>query len=266
MFVFKFLSDLSVLKSHDNFESVCRIGDKEGHTAALDYYARISRPAIHQLFPEGTDGTTIINGTIFINEMGNANEAQARLFFEVLNDLRNYDRKHGSLKYINKEFKTRLYESFLRQGAGLHHLGQFFTPRNVVRAMVQMSGTNTLSSGASICDPFCGVGGFLLEAILESPRLASYFEPHNGTIMPDVNIVGYDRGTDEKEDERTIILAKANTLIYFSELIARYNTPAFLGEFGGKVVNQMFRLVRSNLGTFAIDDADRHDLILTNPP
>ncbi len=266
LFVFKFLSDLSVLRTHDNFVSVCRIGDEEGYTAALDYYARISRPAIHGLFPEGADRTTIINGTIFINESGGANQAQARLFFEVLNDLRNYDREHGSFKYINKEFKTRLYESFLRQGAGLHHLGQFFTPRNVVRAMVQMSGTNALASGASICDPFCGVGGFLLEAILESPQLASTFEPHNGTIAPDVNIVGYDRGSDEKEDERTIILAKANALIYFSELITRYNTPAFLEEFANKVVNQMFRLVRSNLGTFAIDDVGRHDLILTNPP
>ena len=266
LFVFKFLSDLSVLRTHHNFASVCRIGDEEGHDAALDYYARISRPAIHRLFPEGDDGTTVINGTIFINEQGEANPAQARLFLEVMRDLREFDRTNGSFKYISKEFKTRLYESFLRQGAGLHHLGQFFTPRNVVQAMVQMSGANALPAGESICDPFCGVGGFLLETILESPQLAANYEPVNGKVTPSVRISGYDRGSDEKEDERTIILAKANALIYFSDLIARYNTPAFLEEFACKVVNQMFSLVRSNLGTFAVDDANSHDLILTNPP
>ena len=129
-----------------------------------------------------------------------------------------------------------------------------------------MSGANTLPSGASICDPFCGVGGFLLEAILQSPRLHGAFQPINGVITPDVTLVGYDRGSDEKEDERTIILAKANALIYFSDLLARFSSPDFANEFSDKVINQMFRLLRSNLGTFEIDDELRHDLILTNPP
>lgn len=266
LFVFKFLSDLSVLKAHNNFEYVCQVGELSGHEDALTTYAKLSRPAVHDLFPAGQDGTSIINGTIFVNEKGEPNNSQSRLFFEVLKDLREYDKKNGSFKYIEKEFKTRLYESFLRQGAGLHHLGQFFTPRNVVRAVVGMSGVNALPSGASICDPFCGVGGFLLEAILQSPRLHDTFQPTNGVITPDVTLVGYDRGSDEKEDERTIILAKANALIYFSDLLARFSSPDFAKEFADKVVNPMFRLLRSNLGTFGIDDEFRHDLILTNPP
>lgn len=266
IFVFKFLSDLSVLQRHENFEFVCEVGEDAGHEAALRAYANISRPAIHALFPDGEDGTGIINGTIFVNEKGDPNNSQARLFCEVLEHLRKYDRDHGSFKYIEKEFKTRLYESFLRQGAGLHHLGQFFTPRNVVQAIVGMAGTDDLPAGASICDPFCGVGGFLLEAILQSPRLAACFQPRNGTIEPGISFVGYDRGSDEKEDERTIILAKANALIYFSDLIVRYNTRGFTEEFAHKVVNAIFKLIRTNLGTFGIDDRSRHDLILTNPP
>ncbi|MDE2716454.1 MAG: N-6 DNA methylase, partial [Chloroflexota bacterium] len=266
LFVFKFLSDLGVLEPHNDFNSVCALDDSAGHAPALTHYANISRPAIHQLFPDGDDGTGIINGTIFVNEQGEPNKSQARLFCEVLNDLRDHDSEYGSFKYIDKEFKTRLYESFLRQGAGLHHLGQFFTPRNVVRAIIEMSGANDLPPGASICDPFCGVGGFLLEAILQNPRLMASFKPTNGVIGPDISLIGYDRGSDEKEDERTIILAKANALIYFSDLIARYNGPGFTEEFARKVINPMFRLVRTNVGTFGIDDAARHDLILTNPP
>jgi hypothetical protein len=75
------------------------------------------------------------------------------------------------LRYIVREFKTRLYESFLRQQAGIRSLGQFFTPRNVVQAVVQMSEAGSLREGDSLCDPFCGVGGFLLEAIVENENL-----------------------------------------------------------------------------------------------
>ena len=262
LFVFKFLSDLGVLKAHNNFAQVYEPGKAHGSEVALTSYAKSSRQAIRALFPEGSDNTTIINGTIFINEKGEPNPSQARLFCEVLDDLQNFDREHGSFRYIQREFKTRLYESFLRESAGLRLLGQYFTPRNVVRSVVRMSGADALHSGASLCDPFCGVGGFLLEAIMESPRLLEQFEPQNGVIAPTVSIVGYDRGTDEKEDER--VLAKANAIIYFSDLIAKYHNSDFIAEFARKVINSMFVLLRTNLGTFEVDNED--DLILTNPP
>lgn len=94
-------------------------------------------------------------------------------------------------------------------------LGQYFTPRNVVQAMVRMSSAKSLKKGARICDPFCGVGGFLLEAIVENENIFKEFEPRNGVISPKITLLGFDKGTDEKDDERTIILAKANMLIYF---------------------------------------------------
>ena len=266
LFVFKFLSDLGVLEAHNNFAQIYETSKDVSREAALTSYAQMSRRSIRQLFPEGPDNTTIINGTIFVNEMGYPNLSQARLFCEILEDLQAFDRENGSFRYIQREFKTRLYESFLRESAGLRLLGQYFTPRNVVRAIVRMSGADALGPGSSVCDPFCGVGGFLLEAIIESPHLLAQFEPHNGVIAPKVAVVGYDRGTDEKEDERTIILAKANTIIYFSDLIERYHNADFIAEFSQKVINPMFVLLRTNLGTFEVDDEARHDLILTNPP
>lgn len=266
LFVFKFLSDLGVLEPHNNFAQVYELSKAHGQDAALTSYARLSRQSIRNMFPEGPDNTTIINGTIFVNERGEANLSQARLFCEVLEDLQNFDREHGSFRYIQREFKTRLYESFLRESAGLRRLGQHFTPRNVVQAIVKMSGADTLPAGASLCDPYCGVGGFLLEAIVGSPHLLEQFEPQNGVIEPAVSIVGYDRGTDEKEDERTIILAKANTIIYFSDMIAKHRNSEFIAEFAQKVINPMFVLLRTNLGTFEVNNDGQHDLILTNPP
>ena len=132
--------------------------------------------------------------------------------------------------------------------------------------MVNVSSVNTLPLGASICDPFCGVGGFLLESIIASPRLLTQFNPHNGTITPQTSLRGYDRGSEDKDDERTIILAKANTVIYFSDLIATHHSPDCMKEFSAKVINPMFTLIRSNLGTFQEAHDNSYDLILTNPP
>ncbi|MCY4616889.1 MAG: N-6 DNA methylase [Chloroflexi bacterium] len=233
---------------------------------ALTHYANICRKEIQELFPRGDDGTTIINGTIFVNEQGAPNFAQAGLFCEILEHLQQYDSEFGSFKYIRREFKTRLYESFLRQNPGIKFLGQYFTPRNVVRAMVAMSGVRHLRAGARVCDPFCGVGGFLLELIAENESIQQQFTPKDGKVKPRITLVGYDKGSDEKDDERTIILAKANMLIYFSDLLALYRTRENLEAFAIGGLNQVFHLLRSNLGTFGVVDDEPDDLILTNPP
>ncbi|MCD8214933.1 MAG: N-6 DNA methylase [Clostridiales bacterium] len=267
IFVFKFLSDIGVLKYYNNFNSVYERKERAGAFAALTHYAADCRRTIkNDMFPKGDDGTTIFNGTIFVNEKGEANLSQAVLFADVLDCFQKYDEIHGSFKYVTKEFKTRLYETFLRQSAGVKNLGQYFTPRNVVQAMVKMSSANLLKNGARICDPFCGVGGFILETIIMNKNIFREFEPNNGIINPKIKIIGYDKGTDEKDDERTIILAKANMLIYFSDLLAKYHTKEHLHSFSNNAFNSVFHLIKSNLGTFEKIEDEKYDLILTNPP
>lgn len=267
--VFKFLSDLGVLAGNYAFKRVVDIlvsGGNEREEEALDHYAKIIRDRIRLLFPKGMDNTTIINGTIFVNEAGQPNLSQAGLFSEVIRAFQAFDDEHGSLRYIDRSFKTRLYESFLRQSAGVKALGQYFTPRNVVQSMVRMSEASRLKAGDSLCDPFCGVGGFILEAIAENLNLQKEFEPKSGKVGPKIVFRGYDKGTDEKDDERTIILAKANMLVYLSDLLARYPSETHMREFAG-AFNDVFRLLRTNLGTFGqVASGERYNLILTNPP
>lgn len=266
--VFKFLSDTGVLTGHYSFKHVVEILATQGAATALEQYANMCRPRIRKLFPKSEhDRTTVINGTIFVNEAGQPNLSQASLFGEVIVAFQAFDNENGSLKYIDKQFKTRLYESFLRQQAGIRSLGQYFTPRNVVQEIVKMSRAGSLTDGASVCDPFCGVGGFLLEAIVESPNLLEQFRPVNGKVEPKITFRGYDKGSDEKEDERTIILAKANMLVYLSDLLAEHHAEDNLREFSENAFNDTFRLLRSNLGTFGlVDPTEKYDLILTNPP
>jgi type I restriction-modification system DNA methylase subunit len=267
IFVFKFLSDIGVLNHTNNFNSVYKIKEEIDASSALKQYANLCRKKIKDdMFPSGEDGTTVFNGTIFINEKGEANLSQATLFGQVLDSFQKYDEKNGSFKYVTKEFKTRLYETFLRQSAGVKNLGQYFTPRNVIQAMISMSNAAILNEGARICDPFCGVGGFILEVIAMTPRIYKQFEPVNEKINPKIILLGFDKGTDEKDDERTIILAKANMLIYFSDLLSKYHSEKHLKSFASNAFNKVFHLIKTNLGTFGLIKEKLFDLIITNPP
>lgn len=262
LFIFKFLSDLSVLKTPYDFDSVFKLSQEQGGKEALRYYAKNARPKIRELFPIGDDETTIINGTIFVDKDGNPVESQANLF---KNSLRKY-KDFGSLRNVKKEFKTKLFETFLKQSSDKSKLGQFFTPRKVVRAIVDMADVENLRPEARVCDPFCGVGGFIAETIQKPKRRTDFFLKSNGSLDPQVRYYGYDRGTDE-DDERVIILAKANLVIYLSDIIEKY--PAHTKKFA-KVLNDIFHfLTESNLGTLKKvinDEEEKFDLIMTNPP
>lgn len=111
---------------------------------------------------------------------------------------------------------------------------------------------------------FVGVGGFLLEPLNET-NLKDFFVPSNGVINPKVKLLGFDKGFDE-EEQRTIILAKANMLIYLSDIIEK--NPSITKEYA-KIFNETFHLLSdSNLGTLKLqfEDKDKFDIIVTNPP
>jgi len=266
LFIFKFLSDLRVLDHDIAFTTIYKksLNDPE---AALEFYARNTRKNIYKLFPHGQDGTTIINGTIFVNEAGEPNLSQAVLFRRSLEHLQKYTEEFGSLTKIDKQFKTKLYESFLQQE--VEALGQYFTPRKVVQSVIRMAALDSPSfqfSNKRICDPFCGVGGFPLELLNMNESMMTHYRPDNkGSINLPFVVHGFDKGF-ERDDERTIIMAKANMLIYLAELLFAY--PQCSREFA-RVFNDTFRLFKNNLGTFGHiikDEADKYDLILSNPP
>lgn len=267
LFIFKFLSDLKILDEDTSFSKVFE-KSKSDPESALDYYARNTRAKIYKLFPKSDfDGTTIINGTIFVTEKGEANLSQATLFAKSLMHLNKYGEEFGSLTKIDKQFKTKLYESFLKQE--VEALGQYFTPRAVVQSVIRMAGMHEPSyqfSGKNICDPFCGVGGFPLELLNLNEAMRGKYSPDaKGKIAPGFLLRGFDKGF-ERDDERTIILAKANMLIYTAELL--FKNPSCTNEFS-RMFNETFRLFKDNLGTFGHiikEEDDKFDVILSNPP
>ncbi|MDD5197277.1 MAG: N-6 DNA methylase [Candidatus Gracilibacteria bacterium] len=271
IFIFKFLSDLGVLRDNYSFghlikmlpvsRNIKNISQKECEDI-LKHYAKIIRPEIKTvLFPADIeDGTTIMNGTIFVNEKSDPVLEFASLFVK---SLMRYD-DFGDLTNVEKAFKTKLYETFLKRDSGVKGMGQFFTPRKVIGNIVEMAKVENLKSGARVCDPFCGVGGFPLEVMAN--RKNKDFLIKNGRIIENIEYFGFDKGSSEKDSERTIILAKANMLIYLSDLIK--NNSTITEEFS-RIFNKTFKLKKGILGTLAdIEDNEenKYDLIITNPP
>jgi len=257
IFIFKYLSDLKVLREPENFDYLINLYKKRNEDYVLEYYAKNIRPEIKELFPSGKkDNTTIINGVIFVDIYQKANKSHSSVFRTVLE---RFD-KYPKLENIHRDFKSQLFESFLKESISKKNWGQFFTPIKVVRSIVEMA-KNEIKDGVKICDPACGVGKFLLEPI--ATKLDEFYKISRSGITPRITIHGFDKGFD-KDEQKTIILAKANMLIYFSDLIK--DNPGQTQDFA-KLFNDSFTLkTNSILGTLSEPVEDEYDLILTNPP
>lgn len=221
----------------------------------LEYYASTVRVKIKALFPGNPkDKTTIINGTIFVSKDDKAVSGYATVFHKILKRFNDF----GTLENIDYDFKSKLFETFLKESISKKNWGQYFTPLKVVRAIVNMI---DIAPGMKICDPACGVGKFLLEPILHD--LHRFYKVEDGELKPQITLSGFDKGFD-KDEQKTIILAKANMLIYMSGLLREH--PEMTDKFA-KLFNDTFLLqTNSILGTLAKPVHDQYDLILTNPP
>ncbi len=121
-----------------------------------------------------------------------------------------------------------------------------------------------MPENALICDPACGVGGFILEPMKVHPLGPEFFYQIQGDFIKSrYTFRGYDKGF-EKEQQLVTILAKANMLIFLSDLLK--TNPTISKEFS-KLFNDTFKLLsKTILGTLALIEPDKYDLILTNPP
>lgn len=267
LFIFKYLSDLGVLTGNYSFEFLCNMYKDEGNSEEeiLAYYLGATGPRerIKALFPEGNDGTTVVNGDVFHAIKDKNGEyvvnGDGKTFHLIIDEFVKYEKKHGKFININKDFKSKLFECFLKNEKDKKKMGQFFTPLKVVEQMNRMF---ELKPGMDICDPACGVGKFLLEAVL--PDIDNLFRYENGELKAAVNLFGFDKYSEDNSD-RTIILAKANMLIYLSKIITENPSPSSTKKIA-ELFNKSFTLKKSNLGTLEELEENKYDLILTNPP
>ncbi|MCH5324001.1 MAG: SAM-dependent DNA methyltransferase [Eubacterium sp.] len=267
VFLFKYLSDINVLKDNNSFSyiySLYSVDESSRLTNAdiLGAYLEGPRAQMKMLFPDGGDGTTIVNGQIFHVKKGVdghyiEEDSHAICFKNIMNEFYNYEKSNGKFINISKDFKSKLFETFMKNSDDKSDMGQFFTPLKIVREMVNMV---TINSGMSICDPASGVGKFLLEAASNVP-----FEMKNGQLVSGVDLYGFEKQMSGKDDITTI-LAKANMLIYFSKLFKDNNNIDEVQYLAKELLNKVFYSSKKALGTLDKLEENKYDLILANPP
>ena len=266
MFTFKFLSDIGVLKGIYCFDSVYDVYKNQSARDAFKQYLTTIREQLLALFPVADDNTTIINGRLFhtqIDEMGNPIiiDSAADGFGKLLDCFREYENEHGKFLYINKDFKSKLFETFMKNSSDKEGMGQFFTPLKVVKEMVRMV---DVREGMDICDPACGVGKFLLEASL---RITNPFYFENGVLKKTVNLYGLEKRMEDNNDDLTTILAKSNLLLFYSDLFKNSSDdPDRIQKLSKELLSTVIRSSHSTLGTLEKLVPEKYDLILANPP
>lgn len=278
IFVLKFLSDNlgkrelpDSLRFYELTQDPKDFKDRHGMTA-IEYYISHIRPRIKTLFPDNTvaadaavpalfglntvvSKTSVINGFAFLTSSEEHVASYNRVFLNVLKAFQNF----GPLSSIDPEFKLRLYETFLKRSARQQRLGQYFTPRNIVRPMIRMARLDRLSGGATVLDPAAGVGGFILEPLLFADSLPDNYSFQSGSYSRRVITVGVDIDPDLH------ILSKANMLLHLAEQV---RDPATTTPALNKAMADTFVLMNRNqtLGALENPPVRAVDVILTNPP
>ncbi len=267
VFNFKFLSDIGVLKGTYSFEAIYNIYKTETARDAFKQYLTTIREKLLELFPINiNDNTSIINGRIFhtqLDEMGNPIiiDTAADCFGKLLDCFKEYEKENGKFIYIHKDFKSKLFETFMKNSSNKDGMGQFFTPLKVVKEMIKMV---TISEGMSICDPACGVGKFLLEA---SSKISNPFYFEKNKLKSKINLIGYEKRMEDNNDDLTTILAKSNMVIYYSDLFKdNCDSEELIKKISNELLNKVITSSHTTLGTLEHLDYEKYDLILANPP
>jgi len=278
LFLFKFLSDLRVLPETMRMQELnielLPFQNRYGMTQ-IEYYCQRIRPEMKHLFPEnsaftppidnfryGSDATSIIDGFAFLEPgISNHNHPLSTFnsaFLAIIKAFIDF----GEVQHIDSEFKSRVYERFLKKNVKQQKLGQYLTPRNIIRAITSMANPQALmrQTGKCICDPACGVGGFLLEPLLHDDLLSDNLIINDANVQWRVELVGME------VDRQTNILAKANMLIHLAETYRNLNShqrESFI-----RLMNETFLLTDHTkmIGALEFPQDNRFDLIMTNPP
>lgn len=162
--------------------------------------------------------------------------------------------------------------------------GQFFTPRNIVRAMVEMLNPN---ENTRVLDPACGSGGFLvmvlehvrkqiakelypdLEDVLLAEKFNTYEVNERVRQYAETNIYGFDFDPDLKKAARmNMVMAgdgHANIFHVNSLDYPDWEDPNELNKIKASIKQSLERM--ADIDNNYTDDArGKFDMIFTNPP
>jgi len=162
--------------------------------------------------------------------------------------------------------------------------GQFFTPRNIVKAMVEMLDP---SENTRVLDPACGSGGFLvmvldhvrkkiakdlypeLDGVLLSDKFNTYEVNERVREYAETNIFGFDFDPDLKKAARmNMVMAgdgHANIFHVNSLAYPQWEHPEEISKIKSAIDTSVERM-QDIIENYTSDARGKFDMIFTNPP
>lgn len=138
-------------------------------TLYIDNQSKFTPNPINQLFIQYRQDLELLVNTGEKKRIFKANEVldlKPGTIRNVVELIQNYN-----LKSVEDDINGKVFETFLESSVRGKELGQFFTPRSVVKFMVQMAGLKFIKNEygeiipEKIIDGSCGTGGFLIFAL-----------------------------------------------------------------------------------------------------
>jgi len=166
-----------------------------------------------------------------------------RNLLDVLDKVHEISNEHISDQHVFT--LSQVYEGLLlKMGEKGSDAGQFFTPREVIRAMVR---TIDPSLGETVYDPCCGTGGFLAQA-------AEYMKPRPGQrVSADaIQRLKHETFWGREKDNLTYPMSLANLILHGIDRPNIWHGNALTGD---EVYGGLFQGAPTQF-----------DVILTNPP
>lgn len=153
-----------------------------------EYINKVVLPRFDKEYNHTSD---IFNKKLLINKAQN------------LKDIIDKISKIGNLLDTNSDIKGDAFEYFLKNSISVgNDLGEYFTPRHIVKLMVELL---DLKFTETVYDPCCGTGGFLIEAFKNIKNKCKHTK-ENLKILENETVFGREISTTSK-------IAKMNMII-----------------------------------------------------
>jgi len=156
---------------------------------------------------------------------------------------------------LDADVKGDLYEDLLNQIEAAGELGQFLTPRHIIRYMVQMVNPKI---GETVFDPACGSGGFLLAAY-ERIKLQN----SDPKLIDEYN--GVKRGPGDKLSRKQWKFLQQETF-YGQDVDPEMKRLTLMNFFLHGLEESDIKRKDTVAGPEDEEDLRRYDAVMTNPP
>jgi type I restriction enzyme M protein len=179
--------------------------------------------------------------------------------------------EHIDLFGMDEDVHGRMFEIFLDATVRGKELGQFFTPRDIVKLMVELASPEVRRDGAeTVLDACCGSGGFLIASMshmLDQVRgmagLSNLERQDLEEKVRDSSLYGIDAGSDPP----IYRIARMNMYLHGdggSNIFFADSLDKRIGTVGPGSVE--YDLEISELRRLLVEKKMRFDVVLSNPP